>query len=69
MTPGIYVKCIRDDYTPAEVEYRVIDLDNDREPIRDGDIATVSNINSATFAQIREACRQDSINRGYGYFS
>lgn len=68
MTPDIMIKGIRPDL--GTCEYRIIDLDNDREPIRDGDLATINGAFGAiTYDQFVAACKADSIARGYSFFS
>jgi hypothetical protein len=55
MTREIMVKQIRPEL--GLVECRVIDVDNDREILRDGDIAYIAVVNSTTYGEIVTACK------------
>ena len=68
MTPDIMIKNIRPDL--GTVEYRIVDLDNDREPIRDGDKVTITDpFGPITYDEFVQLCKDDSISRGYTFFS
>jgi hypothetical protein len=55
MTREIVVKQIRPDL--GAVECRVVDIDNDRDILRDGDVAEIAVVNSTTYGEIIAACK------------